>query len=1440
MQDWNSMNDDLSQQGMEEAKNIGKKAARPIVNGLKRGMRKYGRKAAKAVGKGLVKVGKSLVQAIIKLLALLGPIGIGILLLIVFLAGTFVFLLDERGSNESNDLDPDVQNPTYIEDTSGISKAIAMTEPQAVIDAYYKYLSCSSYFKTYSNKIFEFSNADQTSDFAGLRDYNKIEDNFYLSDDFIRCLDEMLHQDEFYYPEQVIKPVFGQQVELQDKNGNTDTFYTSRIPLDTPDGEIMLDSEHVKNFDEMLADGVTLDAEGADGDDLQLLPQSQTTTAEAMGENDTSEKYKTVDRDVIFGDNVDTEAGLWDYGFGSVLQYQPEEKRSYIECSYDAVDVDFDYEKYVIVGRDDDGDPIYAWTGPYHGNVRSIAINGSKEALQTTCSDLCASWTTDTVRWSYNLPTNIDAIVDNNTAWVTAVEPNAAAESNYYSLYGRSFVNSHIDAKISDAWDSEIDKTSFDDATLKSDYGNVGGGLYPIKIAITSHAATFSGNIHYTITPAGEEGCIEEITELSPNTKAVIDQREPVQTIQVAGGCSSATLTAHRTGNLITQMPAVEETTSPWGFEYLETFAEYYTGYVPEDYKNDRDFFVRTGLSPNASDEMKTQYQQNLDFLQDLGLLRLYTGNTQYSATGSVDIAAMGDSSSDLYILSHVIAAEAGPNKLDELMVGSVFVNRVNSSRYPNTFFEVLTQSGQYACYTDGNYQKANPTEREIASAIQVLTGQFSIPENVLGQSASIQGTIYKMVDNPAGFNDHYYCTMGNEAVSTVDRFGRPAMQASALELAAEALESASTTDATASSTTIDYSSTAFIGDSLTIGLDNAYGLADKGATVIASVGSSITAAEQACVDSSSLNRNIRTVYLLIGTNSCGLADDVFKSQYLDLLSTIEEKTIGAKIILTSLPPVIDGKSTATNAAVNAKNTIITQIAADRGYKVLDIHSSLVEDGKLKDSYSADGLHLTSTGYSVWFSKILSGQTSSTIGSNSSAGFTYVDAAGQAINSDYTLYEIADFDVLTATYLQARLKQPDSGLLAALQGILNSVGEAIKDFFDSIKTVFTPTDGEYSYRFAYPYNDYDAKSVVYHSIAFSNQVWFSTAETQADSVADGDDGLMFLFVGKNSILGLSSLTHSTLYAVPGVGTTVDGMISPTQSYYKPLTDYSSSTGYMEISTPTSTNVLAVADGRIKEVGYDTADTRGRYVIMEATIGSDTYEITYGYLNTLSVAQGWNVSQGDLIGTSGTKSDGTAAMYLSVKKNGTVINPSSIFYQMTYTSAPGLGGNLNNADGTVNEELIEKLNQELTTYVESGGGTYHNVPLNTLQYKQCTWWAFGRGYQYVQSIGLALTVTDYRTAIHGNGGQYAENNEIAGQFRSGTEPKANSIVCYPGSPGHVAYVEAVDYVNQVYYQSEAGSGKWWGGITKRAFGYRASGSGGTYGTGIFIYLDEPLK
>jgi len=290
-----------------------------------------------------------------------------------------------------------------------------------------------------------------------------------------------------------------------------------------------------------------------------------------------------------------------------------------------------------------------------------------------------------------------------------------------------------------------------------------------------------------------------------------------------------------------------------------------------------------------------------------------------------------------------------------------------------------------------------------------------------------------------------------------------------------------------------------------------------------------------------------------------------------------------------------------------------------------------------------------------------------------------------------------------------------------------------------------------------------------------------------------------------------------------------------------MTEQISASGlkYAIVAVPANTNILAVGSGSVIEVNKTDDSYKGRYVVLEITPGDGhIYHITLGLLNDIFVSTGNLVNAGDVIGTAGSK-----GLFFSVTCDGTPIDPMEHFYQPAYSYGPSLGKNLYNPDGTVNTSAINALAAELTTYVNMGGGIYHSAPINTLSYLQCTWWVRGRSLQYLEmtgALGSVLTVQEFKEACWGNGGQYADYNRLAGGFAYGSTPRPNSIVCYPGDPGHVAYVEAVDYVNRVYYISHAGGGTQWLGITEKAFGSNASGSGGEYGEGIFIYLDEWLR
>lgn len=97
----------------------------------------------------------------------------------------------------------------------------------------------------------------------------------------------------------------------------------------------------------------------------------------------------------------------------------------------------------------------------------------------------------------------------------------------------------------------------------------------------------------------------------------------------------------------------------------------------------------------------------------------------------------------DLYLLSHLINAEAGSDWCsDDLMryVGSVALNRVQHEAFPDSLEEVIYQSGQYACIWDGNFEK-EPSERAVRIAKELLEGGSVLPVDVVFQAEFIQGS---------------------------------------------------------------------------------------------------------------------------------------------------------------------------------------------------------------------------------------------------------------------------------------------------------------------------------------------------------------------------------------------------------------------------------------------------------------------------------------------------------------------------------------------------------------------------------------------------------------------------------------------------------------------------------------------------------------------------
>lgn len=116
----------------------------------------------------------------------------------------------------------------------------------------------------------------------------------------------------------------------------------------------------------------------------------------------------------------------------------------------------------------------------------------------------------------------------------------------------------------------------------------------------------------------------------------------------------------------------------------------------------------------------------------------------------------------DLYVLSHIISAEAG-NCQEEMMlyVGSVVLNRVEDDRFPDTIYDVVFQtepSLQYRPIVNGEYEK-EPTEGAVDAAKKLLEEGSVLPADVIYQSNEMIGEYYTHLDPPPGIGSRmYFC----------------------------------------------------------------------------------------------------------------------------------------------------------------------------------------------------------------------------------------------------------------------------------------------------------------------------------------------------------------------------------------------------------------------------------------------------------------------------------------------------------------------------------------------------------------------------------------------------------------------------------------------------------------------------------------------------------
>lgn len=119
---------------------------------------------------------------------------------------------------------------------------------------------------------------------------------------------------------------------------------------------------------------------------------------------------------------------------------------------------------------------------------------------------------------------------------------------------------------------------------------------------------------------------------------------------------------------------------------------------------------------------------------------------TQQSAAGTSG-AATSASGSDAAMLAALIECEAGGESYEGMLaVGSVVINRMRSSHYPNSISGVIYQSGQFTPVTSGRFAlvlQRGASSSAAQAANEVLGGKITISVLCFRTVASgIQGTV--------------------------------------------------------------------------------------------------------------------------------------------------------------------------------------------------------------------------------------------------------------------------------------------------------------------------------------------------------------------------------------------------------------------------------------------------------------------------------------------------------------------------------------------------------------------------------------------------------------------------------------------------------------------------------------------------------------------------
>lgn len=585
-----------------------------------------GRAVARAVGKTVKKTAR-------RILALIGPTVGGFFAFILLLGLLFMWLFESRGTSGELTRDPAYDNPVI--EQNGVPTAFAYTKQQALINAYYNYLSTISaqkYFidpETGEEVWLRFDNTSQTSDYAGLTTTDNEEYKFYISSYFLTMVDEQMHQNAFYYPEQLIKPVFAKALPVP---GSTDgKKYITTLPL-IDDG-----SANAKALYNNLYNN---------GDDpLYAVTEPYTTTpkyrSEAQFENATLSKlarsapyilsegstenniYSTYSGQEQTDAEDDKVPGIWDYGFGSIIQYEVGVIDRTITSYFERFEIHVHYLEEHPAIDPETGEVIIDPETEQPVMEQEYVCPGNESINIYIDPD-------DTVS---SLLEKIDSYNTEDTQ--VAISPSQSVLERMVAANGSTMPMVLLPSDVATSM------TVFNDPILNKYFGNSENGhTYPLKVPLITAVATFSGSLRYEYSSMTTSTPIDSAAVMTFDSGLYDDcqilQYFPANT----ASCDyTAGLYFWRSGTTTVTKPVpgssvnngVSTYGEPLGVTYIEEYLSNYDIYVPDTVRSDLDFTNRVNAPQEG--EYAPELDANgdgsltiMDFIAKLGLMKPYEG----------------------------------------------------------------------------------------------------------------------------------------------------------------------------------------------------------------------------------------------------------------------------------------------------------------------------------------------------------------------------------------------------------------------------------------------------------------------------------------------------------------------------------------------------------------------------------------------------------------------------------------------------------------------------------------------------------------------------------------------------------------------------------------------------------------------------------------------